>query len=151
MGRPAPPDRRAGLTTRHEKLWARSDMRDRAHISQGWRRRACELCGPAWHRWGATRTLIPSPLLPGAWRLHGASKSYDEAMTAIPVPDELAQRLAQRALREGVPEDALVEQALREFLDQDPYEFFEVASSDRLRGATVDERLEESGFGRPRS
>lgn len=72
-------------------------------------------------------------------------------MTTVPVPDELAQRLAQRARRDGMPEEELVVRALRGFLDQDPYEFFDVASSDRLRGAAVDERLAETGFGRARS
>ena len=72
-------------------------------------------------------------------------------MTAIPVPDELARRLAQRARREGIAEEELVERALRGFLDQDPYEFFGAASSDRLRGVAVDDRLGETGFGRARS
>lgn len=72
-------------------------------------------------------------------------------MTAIPIPDELARRLARRARREGVAEEELVQRALRGFLDQDPYEFFDVASSEELRGAAVDARLRETGFGRHRS
>lgn len=72
-------------------------------------------------------------------------------MSAVPVPDDLAARLARRARRDGVPEEDLVEQALRGFLDQDPYEFFDSGSSDQLRGDRVDYRLEQTGFGRERS
>jgi hypothetical protein len=72
-------------------------------------------------------------------------------MSAVPVPDDLASRLTERARRDGVSEEKLVERALRGFLDQDPYEFFEVGASDQLRGDRVDERLRETGFGRPRS
>lgn len=72
-------------------------------------------------------------------------------MSAVPVPDDLASRLAERARRDGVPEAKLVELALRGFLDRDPYEFFEAGASDYLRGDRVDDRLRETGFGRPRS
>ncbi|CAN5411056.1 hypothetical protein BH23ACT9_BH23ACT9_28420 [soil metagenome] len=39
-------------------------------------------------------------------------------MTVVPVPDDLVTRLARRARRDGVPEEELVERAIRGFLDQ---------------------------------
>lgn len=72
-------------------------------------------------------------------------------MTAVPVPDKLAAQLARRARRDGVPEEELVERAIRGLLEEDPYEFFEAGTSEELHGDRVDERLEETGFGRPRS
>ena len=78
-------------------------------------------------------------------------EDYHGGVSAIPVPDDLASRLAERARRDGVSEETLVERALRGFLDQDPYEFFGIGESDQLRGHRTDERLRETGFGRPRS
>lgn len=72
-------------------------------------------------------------------------------MAAVPVPEDLVARLRRRARLDGIPEEQLVERALRGFLDQDPYEFFEAGSSDLLRGDRVNQRLEQTGFGRPRS
>lgn len=78
-------------------------------------------------------------------------RPYTDSMTAVPIPDDLAARLERRARREGVPTEQVIERALSGYLAQDPYEFFEVGSSEELRGADADERLVETEFGHPRS
>ncbi len=72
-------------------------------------------------------------------------------MTAIPISDELAARIEHRARRDGVPTQEIVERAVSGYLAQDPYEFFDVGSSEHRRGAKADQRLAESDFGRLRS
>jgi hypothetical protein len=58
-----------------------------------------------------------------------------------------AERLRQRAEREGVTVDELARRLLTEASEQDPYEFFAVGSSSKLRGRNVDELLNEHRFG----
>lgn len=68
-------------------------------------------------------------------------------MSSVPVPDDLVARLERRAHRDGLTAEELVVRALRGFLEQDPYEFFGVGSSEALRGVDVDERLRATDFG----
>ena len=76
-------------------------------------------------------------------------------MTSITVglDDESADRLAQKAAREGVAPEELAGRVLHDWLagaappgDGDPFAWVGAASSPRLRGASVDELLAE-GFG----
>lgn len=72
-------------------------------------------------------------------------------MSTVPVPDELLARLERRAHRDGITAEELVVRGLRGFLEQDPYEFFGVGSSEVLRRVDIDERPSETGFGHARS
>jgi hypothetical protein len=65
----------------------------------------------------------------------------------VELDDRAAERLRERAEREGVTADELARRLLTEASEQDPYEFFAVGSSNRLRGSQVDDLLAEHRFG----
>jgi hypothetical protein len=71
----------------------------------------------------------------------------------VGLDDESADRLAEKAAREGVAPEELAGRVLHDWLvgtapaeDADPFAWVGAASSPRLRGASVDELLAE-GFG----
>ena len=70
-------------------------------------------------------------------------------MTEITVrlADEILARLRVRADREGVSIVELIEREAARLADQDPFAFFEIGSSDDLRGAEFRAQLGEAGFG----
>lgn len=65
----------------------------------------------------------------------------------VELDDDTAERLRRRAEREGIGAKELARRLLTEASDEDPYEFFAVGSSDRLRGDRVDDLLAEHRFG----
>jgi hypothetical protein len=65
----------------------------------------------------------------------------------VELDDTAAERLRRRAEREGVTAEELVRRLLIEASEQDPYDFFAVGSSSKLRGSQVDELLAEHRFG----
>ncbi len=68
-------------------------------------------------------------------------------MSTVEIPQHIADRLRERAARDGVDAEHLASRVLEQWLEKDPHEFIGHGSSPRLQGDRADELLERSGFG----
>jgi len=65
----------------------------------------------------------------------------------VELPDDLAQRLEQRAQAQGRSLSEVIAEALGAALDENPFEFVAAFGSDEVRGASADEFLLRERFG----
>jgi hypothetical protein len=69
------------------------------------------------------------------------------AVAVVVCDDDAAERLRRQAEQEGITPAELARRLLTEATGQDPFAFFDVGSSEALRGERVDERLADHRFG----
>ncbi len=81
----------------------------------------------------------------GIKTFHTTSRIWN--MSTLEIPQHLADRLRERAAREGTDVERLATRALELCLEKDPHEFIGHGSSSRLQGDRADELIEEAAFG----